>query len=367
MADKKRKARSKKYNFICEDCGDKTKRAKVHVDNVNKRLCFNCQDENYSQCDECGQYLSNELGLNHTQRDIEVCQDCVDDSYISCNDCNEYVHINDFFMTISNNYICEGCRDQNYFICHHCEGLADIDYQYSNEDVTVCEDCRDRYYSYCENCEEMIHINSMIGDYCNECNESESCDCDECSRSGIIHHYGYKPQLNFYKAPQEKKDSLYLGIELEIESRRGSCKEQADTLIGLKENKDERLFFLGYDGTIDNGFEIITHPATVRFHLFFFPWDFICKKMVDMGARSHNTNTCGLHIHVNKDYFTQSELIKIGLFVHSLEQPLSFLSRRKRFNWGKFKDLTKGKKETHHNRDRYEDVNFQNSRTNIKP
>ncbi len=330
MTDKKRKARSKKERLL---------------------ICVNCLDDSLNMSDMSG------------TADGNACQDCLDENYINCNDCNEFIHNDNSFITIDGNYICEACKDNHYFTCDECSEIEHIENGNSNENVIVCVSCREDNYSYCENCDEMINNNDMDGDYCRSCTEDEDCGCDDCSSHGIIHYYGYKPELNFYKTPDEKENSLYLGIELETESREGNTNEQADTLINLDGNEDEKLFFLGFDSTIDRGFELITHPATVKYHLTCFPWRTICKTMIDMGARSHNTNTCGFHIHVNKNYFTQSELVKLGLFVHSLEKPLSFLSRRKRFNWGKFKDIKNGKNKIHKNDDRYEAINFQNPKT----
>ncbi len=294
-----------------------------------------------------------------------LCQKCLDENYINCNDCNEFIHNDNSFITKNEDYICEDCNNDHYFTCDDCGEIEHANNGCSNQNVIVCEYCRDDNYSYCEHCDEMTQNENMSGGYCESCNENneDGCDCDDCNSHDIIHHYGYKPELNFHKISEEKENSLYLGVELEIESRKGNTNEQANTLINLDGNENEELFFLAFDGTIDKGFEIITHPATVKYHLTCFPWQTICKTMVSMGARSHNTNTCGFHLHVNKNYFTQSELVKLGLFVHSLEKPLSFLSRRKRFNWGNFKDIKKDKKIIHKNDNRYEAINFQNFNT----
>ena len=205
---------------------------------------------------------------------------------------------------------------------------------------------------FCEDCGELFNVGDMEGDYCYSCSDSDSGDC-----TGVIHRYGYKPNLTFHITKNDTKKPLFLGIELEMESRNGHRSEQANTLHLL--NEDEDLFFMGEDCSINNGFEIITHPATLQFHLREFPWKDICQKMISMGARSHDVNSCGLHIHVNKEYFSTSELVKLGLFVHTLTKPLSFLGRRERVNWAKFKAIgKKGKKNIHQNHDRYEAINF---------
>ena len=64
-------------------------------------------------------------------------------------------------------------------------------------------------------------------------------------------------------------------------------------------NDDEHIY-IKYDGSLDDGFEIVSHPATLNYHLNDFPWEDILHYAVQMGYRSHQTSTCGLHIHVNR-------------------------------------------------------------------
>ena len=215
-------------------------------------------------CVDCSEDFSDTSEMT-LMDDRFLCQDCLDEYYINCNDCNEVIHNDDSYLTVDEVYICKECRDRNYFICNDCSGLAND--AFTNEDVSVCLSCRDDHYSICEDCEGMTHYDNMRGNYCGYCVENrdeDDCDCGNCRSHGIIHHYGYKPELNFHKTLEEKENSLYFGIELEMESREGNCDEQAKTLINLNGNEDEKLFFLAFDGTINRGFEIITHPASVK-------------------------------------------------------------------------------------------------------
>jgi hypothetical protein len=47
--------------------------------------------------------------------------------------------------------------------------------------------------------------------------------------------------------------------------------------------------------------EIVTHPATLPYHLKKFPWNEIIDRCKAEGYRSHNTTTCGIHVHVSRD------------------------------------------------------------------
>ena len=66
---------------------------------------------------------------------------------------------------------------------------------------------------------------------------------------------------------------------------------------------DEELIYCKHDGSLDDGFEIVTHPMSLDWHLHQMPWEAILNKAVQMGYLSHRANTCGLHVHVSRDAF----------------------------------------------------------------
>jgi hypothetical protein len=49
--------------------------------------------------------------------------------------------------------------------------------------------------------------------------------------------------------------------------------------------------------------EIVTHPATLEYHAKHFPWSEICDVALSHGYSSHDTETCGLHIHASRSLF----------------------------------------------------------------
>jgi hypothetical protein len=56
------------------------------------------------------------------------------------------------------------------------------------------------------------------------------------------------------------------------------------------------------DGSLNDGFEIVTHPHTLSDYQTNFNWEFI-PKLKQEGFRSWNTDTCGLHVHVSRTAF----------------------------------------------------------------
>ena len=47
--------------------------------------------------------------------------------------------------------------------------------------------------------------------------------------------------------------------------------------------------------------ELVSHPCSLLYHKTKLPWAEIMKKAVSLYYRSHNTTTCGLHIHIGRE------------------------------------------------------------------
>jgi hypothetical protein len=62
------------------------------------------------------------------------------------------------------------------------------------------------------------------------------------------------------------------------------------------------------DGSLSDGFEIVTHPHTLSDYQTEFNWDFI-PKLKREGFRSWNTDTCGLHVHVSRTAFGEGNIM----------------------------------------------------------
>lgn len=115
------------------------------------------------------------------------------------------------------------------------------------------------------------------------------------------YHYHHNIKPKFFKL-REEKNVPFLGVELEIdkspERNENEVSEKLAEIIGAN------FMYYETDGSLEHGFECITQPATLGYH---------CKKLknyqnafkflVSNNYRSHNTNSCGLHIHVNRSYF----------------------------------------------------------------
>ena len=94
--------------------------------------------------------------------------------------------------------------------------------------------------------------------------------------------------------------------------------------------------YIKHDGSLEDGMEIVTHPMTLGYHLAEMPWGTVVAQAVHMGYTSHKACTCGLHVHVNRDAFgeTQEEqeavIARILFFVENHWNELLRFSRRTR-------------------------------------
>jgi hypothetical protein len=89
----------------------------------------------------------------------------------------------------------------------------------------------------------------------------------------------------------------------------------------------EELFYVKRDGSVP-GFEVVTHPCTLRYHQEVFPWPELCKYMNTHHCKSHDTSTCGLHIHVGKAGYGADNVMKCVLFVNRQKKRFELLARR---------------------------------------
>lgn len=132
-----------------------------------------------------------------------------------------------------------------------------------------------------------------------------------------IHYYHYHHNDDWetrFFGGENNGQNLFMGIELEVDSMRendnDSCSDSIQNLF------PDGFIYFEDDGSLENGFENITSPATLNFHLQ--NKENYCemfKYLVSKGYRSFNTNTCGMHVHVNKNFLESDETIENILYI----------------------------------------------------
>jgi hypothetical protein len=174
-----------------------------------------------------------------------------------------------------------------------------------SDNYIECEACEDNVHNtntgwfagtrYCDNCIEN-HVFSC--DNCNEDRwEDDDHDCEESSDddndSSLIHSYSYRPSPFFFG-----EGKYHFGFELEVEAR-GNGRYDGALLV---HNTLGGHAYLKEDASLNEGFEIVTHPHTLEKYHTDFNWE-VLDKLKREGYRSWNTSTCGIHVHVSRTAF----------------------------------------------------------------
>ena len=136
----------------------------------------------------------------------------------------------------------------------------------------------------------------------------------------IINDYDYEPYIEMYGQPYD----LHLGVELEIDGA-GESHDNANMIMAPL----NRHAYAMHDGSLNDGFELATMPMTLDYA------ESIKDRFNDsmgiarlLGYNSHNTSTCGLHIHFDKDFF--------GRDYRTQNTKASYLAIIMERNWEKF-------------------------------
>jgi hypothetical protein len=182
-----------------------------------------------------------------------------------------------------------------------------------------CEPCGEAYmdsyggsseFGYCNACESSVLSDDMRyydGEhYCDSCYNDNVYDCSNCGDlrwsgddhdcdedDALIHDHSYRPSPFFFGTGK-----YHFGFELEVESR-GRGRYDGATIV---QNAMGAHAYLKEDGSLNDGFEIVTHPHTLDKYQTEFDWS-VLSRLQNEGYRSWNTSTCGLHVHVSRTAF----------------------------------------------------------------
>ena len=286
----------------------------------------------------------------------------------TCSHCGAVLPPSELY-TFEDALYCRDCLTELTDICDHCGHRFRTAELHQEQDLTLCYSCLDDY-AHCHGCgrlvpEDELHYFSDSSDegYCDSCFEAHS-------PSHAIQSYYYKPDPIFYG-----EGDRYFGVELEIDEG-GESDSRANRLMDIG-NHDNPHIYIKHDGSLADGMEIVTHPMTLTYHMAEMPWDDVVAEAIRMGYRSHKSCTCGLHVHVNRDAFGETEaeqeevIARILFFVENHWNELLRFSRRTRSQmeqwasrYGRKDDpkavLDNAKKEHHQ---RYKCVNLTNYNT----
>lgn len=124
------------------------------------------------------------------------------------------------------------------------------------------------------------------------------------TKKNYINTYSYIPEkFSFHKNNAEEE--LYMGVELEVDCG-GKDEDNAKYVCDFM-NVDTENVYCKHDGSLNSGFEIVTHPCTLNYHKSL-PYEELFNWLTKHKYRSHDTTTCGMHVHINRDYFGTDKL-----------------------------------------------------------
>ena len=317
------------------------------------------REDGCRQCERCGEWhhhsdLDDDLEIDG---DWYCSYDCAhEDGWESCVRCGEWVHIDDAIVIESGDYpvFCSSyCAEQfGWSRCENCDEWTDETWTVGGDEW--CEHCMDYYSSGCDDCGERWPEDDIEYD-----EENDMYLCPDCrgehrhvSRANTdcqLHDYGWKPVLEFRTLGEwsyyDKKQPLFMGVELETdggEDRSG----YVGRLASIPTFGD--YFWMTKDSSLRNGVEITGHPMTLEFHedLLEKVYEEIRKAAIEFGYRSHDGGRCGLHVHVNRNFFGQDKRLqdaggyKLIRLLQRFEPAFTLFSRRTDNYWCNYKLAT---------------------------
>ncbi len=242
-----------------------------------------------------------------------------------CNECGKILGGLSIIEFEGNSY-CEECLNDLSVVCQCCGNRIWRDNAEGDSCTLLCSQCYNNYFSHCQRCGRLISNEDLY--YMDDEDDYGYCyNCYQSMISNPIKNYSYKPEPIFYGTGK-----IFYGIEIEIDGG-GEESSNAQKLLDCV-NQDNDYIYAKHDGSLSNGFELVSHPMSLDYHLNEVDYSGLFERAVGMGYRSHQTSTCGLHIHVNRSAFgntseEQEEVIaRIVFFVENHWNELLKFSRR---------------------------------------
>jgi hypothetical protein len=274
-------------------------------------------------CSDCDSEINEGDSLTIDNGD-QVCLDC----YRSCERCDWSGTDGDSWYTVQDSSWCESCWENNSFYCDRCEETFDDNRtgSYNVERSRWCEYCTSDNASYCEDCEEYYP-------------DGDECPCG--GGAGKIHQYSYKPNPAFHG---QDPNGLFMGFELEMTFPDITNNLYSMAVSGVEPLEQDNVCYLKSDGSIEGtGFELVTHPHTLgSYEQATDLWNYIEHLRTSYGARSWDTDTCGLHVHVSRAAFKSgAHTHRFLSLIYKNPREMMKLAGRKNSRFARFDDVYK--------------------------
>lgn len=341
---------------VCDGCGDEYYEHElevIHTTNSSGDYCPICINTMFFTCHRCEEQA--EIINSKTIDGNMYCGECIESSFTVCYSCGT-ITLNGEMASYGDECYCQECYDSEFRICDECGETHPYDnIRYPNGSWSCyCISCFDDLFRTCQDCGRAVRVEELHnGDYCDDCIESNESEDDES-----IHNYSYKPNPVFFGKSGE---NLHLGLELEVENvNEGHKRYESDNIAEMVSNE---LFYCKYDGSIDCGFEVVSHPMS---------YGYITgkgksgiTKMLDTlrnnGMRSYQTETCGMHVHLSKKAIGNLTLYKILKLFYENKKFILKISNRKSSKLNEYASLGDEPEGRSGRMHRYEKAKYKNT------
>jgi hypothetical protein len=135
-----------------------------------------------------------------------------------------------------------------------------------------------------------------------------------------------------------------MGFELEMTFPDITNNLYSMAVSGVEPLENDNVCYLKSDGSIEGtGFELVTHPHTLgAYEQATDLWNYIEHLRTNYGARSWDTDTCGLHVHVSRAAFKSgAHTHRFLSLIYKNPREMMKLAGRKNSRFARFDDVYK--------------------------
>ena len=116
--------------------------------------------------------------------------------------------------------------------------------------------------------------------------------------------------------PLAMNNTLFMGMELEVEMSNYATIPISGAIEQTVGMLDGNAIVVG-DGSLTDGYEIVSVPATLDYHRGI--WGEFLRSSLRQQIVSYLRESCGIHIHMSKECFSDLSLGKFSTFINSVE------------------------------------------------
>ena len=268
---------------------------------------------------------------------------------MDCACCGERFFSDDMREAYIDGLVCETCLDESYTYSSR------YDSHIRNDDAVRALDEQGRF-CLIHSDDEAFSWNDEIDRYVHE-------DYEVPGRSIIRDYHSSKHHQRPIEDAWAIAHNRYFGVELEVEVVGDRSRDDCAGAIHERTNGGVMgsKFFFERDGSLSNGFEVISQPMSLPAIRSAF--EFLREPELVAGLRSHRTSTCGLHVHVSRTGLSNLTIARAVTFVNDPSNDAFVTALARRYNTGFCRYVEKTIETAHLPGDRYEAVNLTGSRT----